>query len=37
MDPVAALNLTGNDEITPVAEEVRSRIVRVLEAIATSV
>jgi uncharacterized protein (DUF302 family) len=37
MDPVAALNLTGNDEITPIAEEVRSRIVRVLEAIATSV
>jgi uncharacterized protein (DUF302 family) len=37
MDPVAALNLTSNDEITPIAEEVRSRIVRVLEAIATSV
>jgi uncharacterized protein (DUF302 family) len=37
MDPVEALRLTGNDAIAPVAEEVRSRIVRVLEAIATSV
>ena len=37
MDPVAALKLANNHDITPIAEEVRSRIVRVLKAIATSV
>jgi uncharacterized protein (DUF302 family) len=37
MDPVAALKLTNNDEITPIAEEVRNRLVRALEALATSI
>ncbi len=33
MDPVEALQLTGNADITPVAEEVKARLTRVLEAI----
>ncbi len=36
MDPVPALELTGNDAIRPVAEEVRSRLVRVLESLQQS-
>jgi uncharacterized protein (DUF302 family) len=33
MDPVPALELTGNEQIAPVAREVRARLERVLEAI----
>jgi uncharacterized protein (DUF302 family) len=33
MDPVEALKLTGNDEIRPIAEDVRARLTRVLEAL----
>jgi uncharacterized protein (DUF302 family) len=33
MDPEAALALTDNDAITPLAAEVRARLVRVLEAV----
>lgn len=33
MDPVEALQLTGNDEIRPLAEEVKARLTRVLQAI----
>ncbi len=33
MDPVEALQLTGNAEIGPIAEEVKARLTRVLEAI----
>jgi uncharacterized protein (DUF302 family) len=33
MDPVEALALTGNDEIRPLAEEVKTRLRRVLEAV----
>lgn len=33
MDPVEALQLTGNEEIRPLAEEVRGRLTRVLEAL----
>lgn len=33
MDPVEALQLTGNDEIRPLAEDVKGRLTRVLEAI----
>ena len=33
MDPVEALQLTGNEEIRAVAEEVRMRLRRVLEAV----
>ena len=36
IDPVEALKLTGNDEIAPVADEVRRRLVRALESIAAS-
>ncbi len=36
MDPVEALALTGNESIKPVAEEVRDRLERVLQAVATS-
>jgi uncharacterized protein (DUF302 family) len=36
MDPVEALSLTGNDAIAPLAGEVRQRLERALEAIATS-
>jgi uncharacterized protein (DUF302 family) len=32
MDPVAALDLTGNDAVRPVAEEAKARLVRVLQA-----
>ncbi len=34
MDPVAALSLTGNESIAPLAEEVKGRLVRVLERVA---
>jgi uncharacterized protein (DUF302 family) len=33
MDPVEALQLTGNDEIRPIAEEVKARLTRVLAAV----
>jgi len=33
MDPVEALQLTGNEEIRPLAEDVKARLTRVLEAI----
>lgn len=33
MDPVEALQLTGNDAVRPIAEDVRSRLQRVLEAV----
>lgn len=33
MDPVEALELTGNDAIAPVAEEVKARLTRVLQSI----
>jgi uncharacterized protein (DUF302 family) len=33
MDPVAALALTGNPTIRPVAEEVRTRLTRALDAV----
>ena len=36
MDPVEALRLTGNDEIAPIAEEVRQRLVRALETLPAS-
>lgn len=35
MDPVEALRLTGNAAIAPVADEVRERLVRALEAVAS--
>lgn len=31
LDPVAALRLTGNETVQPIAEEVRDRLMRVLE------
>ncbi len=34
MDPVAALSLTGNEGIAPLAEEVKGRLMRVLERVA---
>ena len=33
MDPVEALQLTGNDAVRPLAEEVRARLERVLRAV----
>lgn len=33
MDPVEALQLTGNDAIRPLAEDVKARLTRVLEAL----
>ena len=36
LDPVEALRLTENEAIAPVADEVRQRLVRVLEAIEAS-
>lgn len=36
MDPVEALQLTGNEAIRPIAEDVRARLVRVLESLAPS-
>lgn len=33
MDPLEALQLTGNDQIRPVAEDVKARLTRVLEAV----
>ena len=33
MDPVEALALTGNDDIRPIAEEVKAKLRRVLEAV----
>ncbi len=35
IDPVVQLGVTGNDEVAPLAEEVKSRLVRVLEAISS--
>ena len=35
MDPVAALALTGNDAIGPLADDVKARLTRVLEGVAT--
>jgi uncharacterized protein (DUF302 family) len=34
MDPEAALELTGNDDVRPVAEEARERVQRALKALA---
>ena len=36
LDPVEALQLTGNEEIRPLADDVRTRLTRVLEAIERS-
>lgn len=33
MDPVQALQLTGNDKVRPLAEQVKARLTRVLEAL----
>lgn len=33
MDPVEALALTGNDEVRPIAEEVKARLSRALESL----
>ncbi|MBV6521778.1 MAG: hypothetical protein MNPFHGCM_01922 [Gemmatimonadaceae bacterium] len=33
MDPVAALDLTGNDRVRPIAEDVKTRLTRVLAAL----
>src|SRR5688572_7482388 len=35
MDPVAALALTGNDAIAPLAEDVKARLTRVMEKLKT--
>lgn len=35
IDPVSQLDLTGNDDIRPVAEDVRSRLKRALERVAS--
>jgi len=37
MDPVAALSLTGNDDIRPLATEVRSRLERAIAAVSAGV
>lgn len=34
MDPVPALELTGNEQVRPIAEDVKARMHRVLEAVA---
>jgi uncharacterized protein (DUF302 family) len=36
MDPEAALSLTGNDEIQPLAQDVKSRLERVLDALSNA-
>ena len=36
MDPVAALSLTGNDDIRPLATEVRSRLERAIAAVSAT-
>lgn len=36
MEPVAALSLTGNDKIRPIADDVRARLQRVLDAVAAT-
>jgi uncharacterized protein (DUF302 family) len=36
MDPVAALGLTGRDDIAPIATEVKSRLERVLDTLSRS-
>ena len=36
MDPVVALGVTGNTSLQPVAEEVKSRLIRALAAVETS-
>lgn len=33
MDPVEALSLTGNEEVRPIAEEVKARLTRAIEAV----
>jgi hypothetical protein len=33
MDPVEALSLTGNDDVRPIAEEVKGRLTRALESL----
>lgn len=33
MDPVVALGVTGNTSLQPVAEEVKSRLIRALDAV----
>src|SRR5690242_15721971 len=33
MDPIAALELTGNEQVAPVAQDVRTRLERVLAAV----
>jgi hypothetical protein len=33
LDPVEALTLTGNEDVRPIAEEVRARLERVLAAV----
>jgi len=35
IDPIVQLGVTGNDEVVQLAEEVKSRLVRVLEAISS--
>ena len=35
MDPVEALQLTGNDALAPLAEDVKARLTRVLESLET--
>ncbi|HEY5545920.1 MAG TPA: DUF302 domain-containing protein [Gemmatimonadaceae bacterium] len=36
MDPVVALAVTGNDDMRPLAEEVKSRLIRALAAVETN-
>jgi hypothetical protein len=36
MDPVVALSVTGNADLRPVAEEVKSRLIRALASMASS-
>ena len=36
LDPVVALGVTGNDELRPVAEEVKARLIRALDVVSTA-
>ena len=36
MDPVVALGVTGNDDLKPLAEDVKSRLMRALGAVESS-
>ena len=36
MDPIEALSLTGNEEVRPIAEEVKARLTRALDAVEAS-